>query len=82
MVFEAEDAGPGLPEGDHARLFERFYRGGGAEGGGRHGSLGLGLALVDRIARAHGGRGFAEPGPGGTGARVGFSIGVAQDEAE
>lgn len=78
VVFEAEDAGPGLPEGDHARLFERFYRGGAPDRAGRHGSLGLGLSLVDRIARAHGGQAFAEPGPAGTGARVGFSIGPSE----
>ncbi len=49
-----EDAGPGLPEEERERVFERFYRldkSRSAAGGGR----GLGLAIAREIARAHGG---------------------------
>lgn len=46
------DRGPGVPEADHARVFEPFWRGAGAEAGGS----GLGLAIVAEIAAAHGGR--------------------------
>lgn len=72
LAFCVEDQGPGLPPGEEARVFEPFYR---AERSGeaREGSLGLGLALVQRIARAHGGEAFAENRPGG-GARVGFTV--------
>jgi two-component system, OmpR family, sensor histidine kinase KdpD len=44
--------GPAIPEPEQARIFERFYRGTGA----RHipGS-GMGLAIVQQIARSHGG---------------------------
>ncbi len=61
------DRGPGLPEGDPAQIFALFYRKGGTE----HGGLGLGLTLVERIARAHGGEVRAERRVGG-GASVGF----------
>jgi two-component system, OmpR family, sensor kinase len=47
------DTGPGVPEDEHARIFERFTCG---AGGRRHpNSRGLGLAIVSAIARAHGG---------------------------
>jgi signal transduction histidine kinase len=47
------DTGPGVPEDEHARIFERFAYG---AGGRRHpNSTGLGLAIVSAIARAHGG---------------------------
>ena len=47
------DTGPGVPEDEHARIFERFAHG---AGGRRHpNSTGLGLAIVSAIARAHGG---------------------------
>ena len=52
VVFEVLDRGPGFAPGEETRVFDRFYRG---ENGGGHGSLGLGLALVRRIAEAHGG---------------------------
>ncbi|MEM0907809.1 MAG: HAMP domain-containing sensor histidine kinase [Pseudomonadota bacterium] len=45
------DHGKGLPEGTGQSLFHPFWRGAGAAPGG----AGLGLAIVDRIQRAHGG---------------------------
>jgi two-component system OmpR family sensor kinase len=62
VVFQVLDRGPGFAPGDESRVFERFYRG---ENAGGHGSLGLGLALVRRIADAHGGRAAAANRPGG-----------------
>jgi two-component system, OmpR family, sensor kinase len=46
------DEGPGLPPGQAADAFERFWRGPGARGEGS----GLGLAIVRAIAERHGGR--------------------------
>jgi signal transduction histidine kinase len=50
-----EDAGPGVPDEEKARIFERFHQtsGGRARGGG---GVGLGLAICREIVRAHGGR--------------------------
>jgi len=53
-------------------VFEAFYRKGERDRPAP-GSLGLGLTLVQRIARAHGGRAWAENLPAG-GARVAFSV--------
>jgi signal transduction histidine kinase len=72
LVFEVCDDGPGFPPQALSRAFEAFYRSA-APSRGAHGSLGLGLALVHRIARAHGGRAWAENLAGG-GARVCFSV--------
>jgi signal transduction histidine kinase len=48
-----EDRGEGIAEADRERIFEPFYRAAGARQVGR--GFGLGLAIVRRIARAHGG---------------------------
>jgi len=45
------DHGPGIPPGQEQRIFEKFYRAPGVEGGG----FGLGLAICRGIAMAHGG---------------------------
>jgi two-component system sensor histidine kinase TctE len=47
-TLEVEDDGPGIPEDERERVFERFYRRG-MQGAGS----GLGLAIVGEICRAH-----------------------------
>ncbi|MFO0603765.1 MAG: HAMP domain-containing sensor histidine kinase [Polyangiales bacterium] len=64
--FAVEDDGAGFAAGDEARAFEPFYQGREAR---QRGGVGMGLALVARIAKAHGGGAKAENLPGG-GARV------------
>jgi two-component system, OmpR family, sensor histidine kinase TctE len=61
-----EDNGPGIPEAERARVFERFYRvlGTGAEG------VGLGLAIVREIAQSHGAEIKLAQGPHGIGTIV------------
>ena len=51
VIVRVRDAGSGLPEGAQVRLFQRFYRG---ENAMRNGA-GLGLAIAQAIAQAHGG---------------------------
>jgi two-component system, OmpR family, sensor kinase len=71
-VFEVRDRGPGFTEAELGKVFEAFYRGPAATQGAA-GSLGLGLALVRRIALAHGGDAWAENADGG-GAVVAFTV--------
>jgi two-component system sensor histidine kinase TctE len=49
VAIEVEDDGPGIPQQDHERVFERFYRTSGSRGDG----CGLGLAIVRQIAQVH-----------------------------
>lgn len=53
-VLEVCNGGPGIPEADQPRLFDRFFRGDAARGRTAQGA-GLGLSLAREIVRAHGG---------------------------
>jgi signal transduction histidine kinase len=68
VAIEVDDAGPGVSADRRADAFRAFVP---STGGG----LGLGLALVSRIAVAHGGGAWIDDRPGGGGgARVGFGV--------
>lgn len=54
VLVEVMDRGPGVPQGEAERLKRPFTRLEKARSG--RGGAGLGLAIVDRIARAHGGQ--------------------------
>lgn len=64
LVCEVDDDGPGIPPQDRQRLFDPFVH-------KREGGLGLGLAVVRQIVRAHGGDVAATDSPLG-GARIRF----------
>ena len=66
-----QDDGPGIPEDERVRIFERFYRVEGSAGDG----CGLGLAIVEEIARLHSSTVEVSSGPDGRGSR--FSIAFA-----
>jgi two-component system, NtrC family, sensor histidine kinase KinB len=61
--FRVENDGPGIPEDDLPRIFERYYR---TEKSKKTDGLGLGLYIARLIIEAHGGRIWAESTPGQT----------------
>jgi two-component system OmpR family sensor kinase len=63
-VVEVADRGPGLPNGDAASVFERFYRADPSRARDS-GGAGLGLSIVAAIANAHGGKASAAARDGG-----------------
>lgn len=70
IQLTVRDVGPGIPQTERRRIFERFYR----MPSTRHSrGSGIGLAIVKRIAEEHQGRVFAYEAEGG-GAVVGFAI--------
>jgi two-component system OmpR family sensor kinase len=73
-VLTVCDQGPGIPPAELTKVFQPFYRldaSRGADGGG----VGLGLAIVRAIARAHGGDATLRPGPtGGLEAQVRIAL--------
>jgi signal transduction histidine kinase len=59
---QVADRGIGIPDGEHALVFDSFHR---ASNGVTHPGTGLGLAICRRIVERHGGRIEAAPNPGG-----------------
>jgi signal transduction histidine kinase len=63
------DDGPGVPDAERARLFDRFYR---LERSRSTAGSGLGLALVLAVARLHRGEASLEDATPGLAAKVQF----------
>ena len=72
IEFHVEDGGSGFPPAFLPHAFDRFTRGSDAR---ERGGAGLGLSIVEVIARAHGGSAHAINRPGG-GADVWLSLPV------
>ena len=69
------DDGPGIPEADRERVFERFTR---LDEARPLGGFGLGLPIVRAIARSHGGDAYIETPRSGSGTRVVATIPLAE----
>ena len=70
VIIEVSDRGPGIPEGQESRIFEKFQRAAGERGPG---GVGLGLTICRAIVAAHGGRIGAKNREGG-GATLTFAL--------
>jgi two-component system sensor histidine kinase KdpD len=57
------DSGPGIPDAEKERVFERFHRSDPKAKGSQ--GTGLGLAIAHGIVAGHGGRIWVEDRPGG-----------------
>ena len=57
VQFSVSDSGPGIPEDEQARVFERFYK---QDRARSKGGTGLGLAIARHIVEGHGGRIWVE----------------------
>ena len=67
VALTVDDSGPGIPESERTRIFDRFHRATASQGG-----AGLGLAIADAVVRATGGRWKVASAPSG-GARMAIS---------
>ncbi len=74
IVVTVADRGPGIPEPDRNRVFEKFFRGRDARG--RIPGTGMGLAIAREIVKAHHGRIWVETRPG-QGSEFSFSLPIA-----
>jgi two-component system sensor histidine kinase KdpD len=81
IEIAVEDHGPGIPSQYRERVFDRFYRiAGNGFRNGLSGGLGMGLAIAKGIVAAHGGRIWIEDAKTGTGARIVFTVPVADTD--
>jgi signal transduction histidine kinase len=77
VILQVDDDGPGIPEEDRARIFERFVRLD-ASRDRDTGGTGLGLAIVAEVAALHGGTSRVIESPSG-GARFEVRLPRASD---
>jgi len=69
-TVEVDDTGPGIPEDQRARVFDRFYRATRSDSSSESEGSGLGLAIVKRVVDRHSGRIELRTGSSNTGLAV------------
>lgn len=75
VEISVTDQGPGIPEAERKRIFERFAQAPGSEQARRRG-FGLGLTYCRLTVERHGGRIWVEPGENDRGSRFAFTLPV------
>ncbi|MCD4686584.1 MAG: cyclic nucleotide-binding domain-containing protein [Anaerolineae bacterium] len=74
IIVSVIDGGPGIPEEERERIFERFTQVAGSSPSRR--GFGLGLTFCRLTVEAHGGEIWVEPGANGVGSRFAFTLPV------
>lgn len=77
LRIEVADEGPGIPQEELERIFERFHRVGGTRSR-RAGGSGLGLSIAKSIVELHGGR-IEARAPSGGGTRMTVCLPIDHD---
>ena len=67
-LVDVIDDGPGVPESDRAKVFDRFK-------GKTTGGIGLGLAICKAVLEAHNGEIYLAPSATGADFRIEFPLG-------
>jgi signal transduction histidine kinase len=75
VIVRVTDSGPGIPEEQRERVFDRWVQ---LRGATSSSGAGLGLPIARGIVEAHGGRIWHEPAPGG-GSVFAFTLVGAKD---
>lgn len=78
VLLSVEDSGPGIPESERERIFDRFHR---LDRDRGHAGLGLGLSIVRGLVRAARGEIWIDGADGG-GTAVRVSLPMAERERE
>jgi two-component system, OmpR family, sensor histidine kinase KdpD len=79
VVVTVEDRGPGIPEEERTRVFDKFFRGAAARESMP--GVGMGLSIARGIITAHGGRIWVDSVPG-QGSRFRFTLAVAEQDRQ
>ena len=80
ITVQVVDEGPGVPDDQVERIFERFYQVNSSRSGGE--GTGLGLAICKHIVEAHGGKIWAVGQSQANGGKFLFTLGRVEEETD